>query len=183
MLHNDKHRVCTYIVPFGPLVPPTSPFLCHSILFQKWETVIEKISIRNIHFVGINFLLNKFHSNSIQLIPTVKINQLPNFFCQQYFESRLYTRLSRTSYYENSPSKYFFSYEPLHARKRRIFFYRRATYKGTYVEAAELAKEGEKVAPAKARFRVPFTKKFPFWFTSIWVLRDPSRLNIGSYET
>ncbi len=27
--------VCTYIVPFGPLVPPTSPFLCHSILFQK----------------------------------------------------------------------------------------------------------------------------------------------------
>ncbi len=43
--------VCTYIVPFGPLVPPTSPFLFHSILFQKWETVIEKISIRNIHFL------------------------------------------------------------------------------------------------------------------------------------
>ncbi len=31
---------------------------------------------------------------------------------------------------------------------------------------------------AKAR-----KKKFLFWFTSIWVLRDPSRLNIGSYET
>ncbi len=95
-------------------------------------------------------------------MPTVKINQLPNFFCQQYFESRLYTHLSRKSYYENSPSKYFFSYEPLHARKRRIFFYQRATYKGTYVEAVEFAKEGEKVAPAKARFRVPFTKKISF---------------------
>ncbi len=44
-------------------------------------------------------------------------------------------------------------------------------------------KEGEKVAPAKARFRLPYTKNFFFWFTSIWVLRDPSRLNIGSYET
>ncbi len=27
------------------------------------------------------------------------------------------------------------------------------------------------------------TKKVLFWFMSIWVLRDPSRLNIGSYET
>ncbi len=52
-----------------------------------------------------------------------------------------------------------------------------------YVEAVESAKEGEKVAPAKARFRVPYTEKFFFWFTSIWVLRNPSRLNIGSYET
>ncbi len=77
----------------------------------------------------------------------------------------------------------FFSYKPLHARKQRIFFYQRATYKGTYVEAVEFAKEGEKVAPAKARFRVPYTKKILFWFMSIWVLRDPSRLNIGSYET
>ncbi len=40
----------------------------------------------------------------------------------------------------------------------------------------------KKVAPAKARFRVPYTKNFFSWFTSIWVLRDPSRLNIGSYE-
>jgi hypothetical protein len=29
---------------------------------------------------------------------------------------------------------------------------------------------------AKARFRVSSTKNFFFWFTSIWVLRDPSRL-------
>jgi hypothetical protein len=37
-------------------------------------------------------------------------------------------------------------------------------------------KEGEKVAPAKARFRVSQTKNSFFWFTSIGVLRDPSRL-------
>ena len=40
--------------------------------------------------------------------------------------------------------------------------FRRATYKGTCVEAVESAKEGEKVAPAKERFRVPQTKKFFF---------------------
>ena len=39
---------------------------------------------------------------------------------------------------------------------------RRATYKGTCVEAVESAKEGEKVAPAKERFRVSSTKKFLF---------------------
>ena len=77
----------------------------------------------------------------------------------------------------------FFSYESLKSRKRRIFLFRRATYKGTCVEAVESAKEGEKVAPAKERFRVPQTKKFFFWFTSTWVLRDPSCLNTGSYET
>jgi hypothetical protein len=37
-------------------------------------------------------------------------------------------------------------------------------------------KEGEKVAPAKATFRVSKTKNSFFWFTSIGVLRDPSRL-------
>jgi hypothetical protein len=37
-------------------------------------------------------------------------------------------------------------------------------------------KEGEKVAPAKATFRVSQTKNSFFWFTSIGVLRDPSRL-------
>ena len=42
------------------------------------------------------------------------------------------------------------------------FFFRRATYKGTCVEAVESAKEGEKVAPAKERFRVSSTKKFLF---------------------
>ncbi len=61
--------------------------------------------------------------------------------------------------------------------------FRRATYKGTCVEAFESAKEGEKVAPAKERFRVPQTKKFFFLVHEYWVLRDPSRLNIGSHET
>ncbi len=56
----------------------------------------------------------------------------------------------------------FFSYK---SRKRRIFLFQRATYKGTCVEAVESAKEGEKVAPAKERFRVPQTKNFFFWFT------------------
>ncbi len=37
-------------------------------------------------------------------------------------------------------------------------------------------KEGEKVAPAKATFHVSQTKNSFFWFTSIGVLRDPSRL-------
>ncbi len=83
----------------------------------------------------------------------------------------------------DSPSKKLFSYKSLKSRKRRIFLFRRATYKGTCVEAVESAKEGEKVAPKKARFRVPYTMNFFFWFTSIWVLRDQSRLNIGSYET
>ncbi len=43
-------------------------------------------------------------------------------------------------------------------------------------ENKKKTKEGKKVAPPKARFRVLSTKKFFFWFTSIWVLRDPSRL-------
>jgi hypothetical protein len=37
-------------------------------------------------------------------------------------------------------------------------------------------KEGKKVAPAKATFRVSQTRNSFFWFTSIGVLRDPSRL-------
>ncbi len=37
-------------------------------------------------------------------------------------------------------------------------------------------KEGKKVAPVKATFRVFQTKNSFFWFTSIGVLRDPSRL-------
>ena len=36
-------------------------------------------------------------------------------------------------------------------------------------------KEGKKVAPAKATFFVSQTKNSFFWFTSIGVLRDPSR--------
>ncbi len=83
--------------------------------------------------------------------------------------SRFYTRLSRTSYYENLPSKYFFSYKSLNARKGKIqvptsylqdlpssffvlrvaqvkkakdFFLRQATYKGKYLEAVESARAG-----------------------------------------
>ncbi len=37
-------------------------------------------------------------------------------------------------------------------------------------------KEGKKVAPAKATFRVSQTKNSFFWFMSIGVLRDPSQL-------
>jgi hypothetical protein len=74
------------------------------------------------------------------------------------------------------------------------FFCPRATYKGKYGKAKEAiestraglspqkgdlrksrkrrekkkTKEGEKVAPAKARFRVPYTKNSFFWFMSIW---------------
>ncbi len=51
------------------------------------------------------------------------------------------------------------------------------------VQEKKKTKEGKKVAPAKARFHVPYTKNFFFWFRSIWVLRDPSCLNISSYET
>jgi hypothetical protein len=65
-------------------------------------------------------------------------------------------------------------------KKAKDFFYRRATYKGKYVEAVESAKEG-----GSREGKVPCALKweFLFWFTSNWVLRDPSRLNIGSYET
>ncbi len=93
------------------------------------------------------------------------------------------------------------------------FFFRRATYKGTYVEAVESARAGlspkkgghekekkktkegglspqegdvrekKRKRPRKARRwlrkgKVPcaLSQEFLFWFTSIWVLRDPSRL-------
>ncbi len=74
------------------------------------------------------------------------------------------------------------------------FIYQQATYKGKYGKTKEAVestraglspqkgdvrksrkrkekkktKEGEKVAPAKARFHVPYTKNSFFWFTSIW---------------
>ena len=81
----------------------------------------------------------------------------------------------------DSPSKKIFSYESLKSRKRRIFFFTDELH--TRVSTWKPLSPPEKVAPAKARFRVPYTKNFFSWFTSIWVLRDPSRLNIGSYET
>ena len=62
--------------PYPPKVPLSLPF--NSV--PEMRNSNREISIRNIHFVGINFLLNKFHSNNTQLIPTVKINQLPLLF-------------------------------------------------------------------------------------------------------
>jgi hypothetical protein len=79
-------------------------------------------------------------------------------------------------------------------RESEGFFCRQATYKGKYGKTKEAVestraglspqkgdvrksrkrkekkktKEGEKVAPAKARFHVPYTKYSFFWFTSIW---------------
>jgi hypothetical protein len=89
------------------------------------------------------------------------------------FESSLYTRVSRTS--------------TTRIRRRRFFFLqvKKAICRQNKGDKKikKKTKEGEKVAPAKARFRVSSTEKFLFWFTSIWALRDPSRLNIGSYET
>ncbi len=93
----------------------------------------------------------------------------------KYYVRASYTRLSRSSYYEDLPSKYFFSYKPLNARKRTSstdelhtrctvkiffsptsrssqgsegFFFRRATYKDTYVEAIEF-RQGWSVAKNK----------------------------------
>ncbi len=37
-------------------------------------------------------------------------------------------------------------------------------------------KEGKKVAPRRQGSVCPQPRNFFFWFTSIWVLRDPSRL-------
>ncbi len=48
-----------------------------------------------------------------------------------------------------------------------------ATRRGREKEEKKKTKEGKKVAPAKARFRVPSTKNFFFWFTSIWVWKRP----------
>ncbi len=59
------------------------------------------------------------------------------------------------------PSKNFFLQVAIR-KKAKDFLFRRATYKGTCVQAVESAKEGKKVAPAKARFRVPYTKNFFF---------------------
>jgi hypothetical protein len=65
-----------------------------------------------------------------------------------------------------------------------------ATRRGREKEEKKNTKEGEKVAPAKARFHVPSTKNFFFWFTSIWVWKrsisfevlTPTRLSLqGSH--
>ena len=40
--------------------------------------------------------------------------------------------------------------------------------------------EGEKVATAKARFCVPYTKNFFFWFTSIWAWKRPILVEVSA---
>jgi hypothetical protein len=40
--------------------------------------------------------------------------------------------------------------------------------------------EGEKVATAKARFCVPYTKNFFFWFTSIWAWKRPVLVEVSA---
>jgi hypothetical protein len=51
-----------------------------------------------------------------------------------------------------------------------VYCHKKGTWKR---KEKEKTKEGKKVAPAKARFRVPSTKNFFFWFTSIWVWKRP----------
>jgi hypothetical protein len=51
------------------------------------------------------------------------------------------------------------------------------------VQEKKETKEGEKVVPRRKGSVCPQPRRFFFWFTSTWVLRDPSRVNIGSYET
>ncbi len=51
------------------------------------------------------------------------------------------------------------------------------------VQEKKKTKEGKKVALQRKGSVCPQPRNFFFWFTSIWVLRDPSLLNIGSYET
>ncbi len=55
-----------------------------------------------------------------------------------------------------------------------------ATRRGREKEEKKKTKEGKKVAPAKARFRVPSTKNFFFWFTSIWVWKRPVSLEVSA---
>ena len=50
-------------------------------------------------------------------------------------------------------------------------------------EKKKKTKEGEKVAPAKERFRVSSTKKFLFLVHEYLGSERPVSLNIGSYET
>jgi hypothetical protein len=40
--------------------------------------------------------------------------------------------------------------------------------------------EGKKLAPAKARFCVPYTKNFFFWFTSIWAWKRPVSVEVSA---
>ncbi len=98
--------------------------------------------------------------------------------------------------------KEIFSYELLNARKQRIFFAdklhtRASTGKprkplslpglcgngGWFPVVSETDfrfQEGKKVAPAKARFRVPYTKNsLFFWFTSIWVWKQPVSVEVS----
>jgi hypothetical protein len=95
-----------------------------------------------------------------------------------------------------------FSYELLNARKQRIFFAdklhtRASTGKprkpssppglcgngGWFPVVSETDfrfQEGEKVAPAKARFHVPYTKNSLFLFMSIWVWKWPVSVEVSA---
>ncbi len=48
--------------------------------------------------------------------------------------------------------------------------------KGGREKGKKKTKEGEKVAQRRQGSVCPQPRNFFFWFTSIWVLRDPSRL-------
>jgi hypothetical protein len=41
--------------------------------------------------------------------------------------------------------------------------------------------EGKKVATTKARFRLPYTKNFFFWFTSIWAWKQPVSVEVSAH--
>jgi hypothetical protein len=41
-------------------------------------------------------------------------------------------------------------------------------------------KEGKKVAPAKTRFHLPYTKNSFFWFTSIWAWKRPVSVEVSA---
>ncbi len=97
------------------------------------------------------------------------------------------------------------SYELLNSRKQKTFYttsYLQGPWKyGKAKEAVESAKvgqsllresvqklgrekkktkEGKKVAPAKATFRVSQTKNSFFWFTSIGVLKRPISIEVSA---
>jgi hypothetical protein len=55
-----------------------------------------------------------------------------------------------------------------------------ATRRGCKKEEKKKTKEGKKVAPAKARFRVPSTKNFFFWFMSTWVWKRPVSFEVSA---
>ncbi len=119
-----------------------------------------------------------------------------NFFSYESFHARKKKNQVPTSYLQDSPLS-FFCPTSCSIRESEGFFRRRATYKGKYGKAKEAiesaraglspqegdmrksrkrkeekkTREGEKVAPAKARFRVPYTKN-SFFGSRVFGLRS-----------